>query len=75
MADPLKSDDRRAALVELRNMLADALRSSQTNPNVLPQIAARYQAVLDDIDALPGEVEQSVTDRVRLQREKRRQSA
>ena len=73
--DPLKGNDRRAALVELRNMLADAMRSPGVSVNILPQIAARYQAVLEDLASLPPTAEQSTSDRVREQREKRRQSA
>jgi hypothetical protein len=50
-ADPLKSDDHRAALTALRDILADSIRTA--DPNVVPQVAARLQAVLAEIAALP----------------------
>jgi hypothetical protein len=49
--DPLKSDNHRAALTALRDILADSIRTA--DPNVVPQVAARLQAVLSEIAALP----------------------
>lgn len=70
MSDPLKGDDHRAALTALRDILADAIRSA--DPNVVPQVAARLQAVLAEIAALPQPAPKSVADELREKRERRR---
>ncbi len=68
--DPLKGNDHRAALTELRDILADHMRAA--DPNVSAQIAARLQSVLAEIASLPQAAAVTASDRVREQREKRR---
>ena len=70
MSDPLKGDDHRAALTALRDILADSIRSA--DPNVVPQVAARLQAVLAEIAALPQPAAKSTADELREKRERRR---
>ena len=71
-ADPLKDDDRRLALTTLRDILADHLR--QADSNVAAQIAARYQAVLAEIAALPETKPRDLVDELKEKRQKRRAS-
>ena len=69
MSNPLKSDDHRAALVALRDILADHLLLAE--PNVSAQIAGRLQAVLSELAAMPAAITASKTDELRARRAKR----
>lgn len=68
--DPLKGDDHRAALTAMRDILADHLRAA--DPNVSAQIAARLQAVLNEIAALPPATTGGVVNDLKAERAKRR---
>lgn len=70
MIENIKSGDHRKALVALRDILADHLAIAE--PSVSAQIAGRLQAVLNEIAALPGEVNMSTTDQLRAKRDQRR---
>jgi hypothetical protein len=72
-ADELKSDDHRQALTAMRNILADHLIAA--DPNVSAQIAARLQAVLAELAAMPAVKELSVIDELRAERDRRRKSS
>jgi hypothetical protein len=69
-------DDHRDRLELLRDQLSDALASAaETNPNMLPQLAAQYRATLADLAALPA-VDGAVSKRDELkERRASRQSA
>ncbi len=69
-AEEIKSGDHRRALVALRDALADHLEASE--PNVVAQIAARLQAVLAELAALPSVVVLSRTDELRARRARRK---
>ena len=60
LADVARSGDRLATLEAMRDQLADQM--TVANENVVAQIAARLQAVLNDIAAIPTEVEVSTAD-------------
>lgn len=70
LSDEISSGDRRRGLVAMRDHLATLLESADAN--VAAQIAARLQAVMDAIDALPAQSGESKTDQVRRKREARR---
>lgn len=70
LSDEIRSGDRRRGLVAMRDHLAALMESADAN--VVAQIAARLQSVLDAIDALPAESGVSKTDEVRRKREARR---
>lgn len=63
-------DDHRQRLIELRDLLAKAIRSAE--PNMLPQLAGQYRACLADLAAL-GDVktEQSPIEAMRAERRNR----
>jgi hypothetical protein len=65
----LKSGDHRVALEALRDTLADALM--EADPNVIAQVAARLQAVLTELAALPA-VERTEVDDLIERRKARR---
>jgi hypothetical protein len=57
----------------MRNILADHLIAA--DPNVSAQIAARLQAVLAELAAMPAVKELSVIDELRAERDRRRKSS
>jgi hypothetical protein len=69
LKDALKSDDHRAALEELRDLLADSLRSA--DDNVRAQIAAQYRNTIAELAALPNR-EKSEADELVERRKARR---
>ncbi len=74
-ADPLAeitSDDHRRALIAMRDKLAADFVDAP--PNVVAQVAARLQAVLEALAALPAEKATSVADELRAKRDERRAS-
>lgn len=72
LADTLKAGDRRASLEALRDHLAEKMEKA--DPNVVPQFAARIQAVLSDLAALPA-VERTEVDDLVERRKARRAAA
>ena len=64
------SNNRRKALVQLRDSLAAALDSCDAN--MLPQLAGQYRATLVELDALPAETVVTAPDELRKLREARR---
>ena len=70
LCDEIGSGDRRRALEAMRDSLAAHMESADSN--VVAQIAARLQSVVDAIDALPTQSGGSKTDEVRRKREARR---
>ena len=60
VTETLKSGSRRDALMVLRAILAE--RMVDADPNVVAQIAARFQAVLADLAALPSLEKTEVDD-------------
>lgn len=73
VADDLKSNDHRTALVAMRDILADHLLVAE--PNVSAQIAARLQSVLAALAAMPAEQKQSTVDELRSKRDRRRKAS
>lgn len=73
LTDEIQSGDRRRALEAMRDALADHMATAESS--VVAQIAARLQAVLDAIDALPTESGTSRVDELRRQREARKSKA
>lgn len=71
LAKILKSGDHRKSLEALRNDLAESM--ADADPNVKPQYAARIQAVLEALAALPS-VEKSDVDDLVERRKARRAS-
>jgi hypothetical protein len=70
-AETLKSGDHRASLEALRDELAAGMELA--DPNVKPQYAARIQAVLSELAAMPP-VERSEVDDL-VERRKARRAA
>ena len=70
-ADTLKAGNHRKSLEALRDALAEGMAAA--DPNVIPQYAARLQAVLAEIAALPSTEKSEVDDLV--ERRKARRSA
>jgi len=60
LAEIAKAGDRRATLEAMRDQLARQMAEADTN--VVAQIAARLQAILNDIAAIPDESERSIAD-------------
>jgi hypothetical protein len=73
LCDEIGSGDRRRALVAMRDSLAQHMATADSN--VVAQVAARLQAVIDAIEALPTESGLSSVDEVRRKRENRRSTA
>ena len=69
VTETLKSGSRRDALMALRALLAE--RMVDADPNVVPQYAARFQAVLTDLDALPSLEMTEVDDLVERRKARR----
>jgi hypothetical protein len=67
----LKAGDHRASLEALRDRLAESM--DDADPNVVPQFAARLQAVLSELAGLPT-VEKSEVDEL-VERRKARRAA
>lgn len=64
----MQDDDRRTRLCELRDLLADAIRSADAN--MLPQLAGQYRACLADLAALGDATEElSPTEALRARRQ------
>jgi hypothetical protein len=68
-AEKVKSGDQRMALEAMRDKLADSM--AKADPNVIAQIAARLQAVLTELAALPA-VERTEVDDLIERRKARR---
>jgi hypothetical protein len=73
LTDDVASGDRRRALEAMRDVLAEHMTAAESS--VVAQVAARLQAVLDAIDALPAEAGASRVDELRRQREARKTKA
>ena len=71
--DEVKSGDHRRALVAMRDVLAVHL--AEADPNVAAQVAARLQAVLNDLAAMAKPEGKSASDELRDRREARRSAA
>jgi hypothetical protein len=69
--EALESGDYRRGLEALRSKLAEQMEMA--DPNVVPQFAARLQAVLEALAALPS-VERTAVDDLVERREARRAS-
>jgi hypothetical protein len=67
--ETLKSGDHRASLEALRNKLAEAMELA--DPNVVPQYAARIQAVLAELASLPSVERTDVDDLVERRKARR----
>jgi hypothetical protein len=73
LTDEVASGDRRRALEAMRDTLAQHMTTAESS--VVAQIAARLQAVIDAIDALPTDSGVSRVDEVRRRREARKSKA
>lgn len=73
VAEVARSGDHRATLEAIRDRLAIDLDAA--GPNVSPQIAARLQAVIGELQALPVAAEQSASDDLAAKRAARRATA
>jgi hypothetical protein len=69
--EALKSGDHRASLEALRDQLAEGMALAE--PNVIPQYAARLQAVLSELAGMPT-VERTAVDDL-VERRKARRAA
>jgi hypothetical protein len=67
--ETLKSGDHRASLEALRDQLAEGM--ALADPNVIPQFAARLQAVLAELAALPTSEKSDVDDLVERRKARR----
>lgn len=67
LVDAARSGDRRAALEELRDILAAAIDAGP-GPQHLAVLARQFQAVEADLDALPNPVEVSTADEIAARR-------
>jgi hypothetical protein len=70
--ETLRSGDHRASLEALRDLLAEQM--GMADPNVVPQYAARLQAVLAELAALPA-LERTEVDDLVDRRKARRAAA
>jgi hypothetical protein len=68
----LKAGDHRSSLEALRDALAEGMQKA--DPNVKPQYAARIQAVLSELAAMPS-AERTEVDELVERRKKRRADA
>jgi hypothetical protein len=68
-----QSNDRRAALVALRDTLAEAIDLAE--PQVVAQLAGQLRQVLAEIDSLPAAGVKSLTDELKEKRAARRAAA
>jgi hypothetical protein len=68
--DAAQTNDRRAALVALRDSLAAAMDGAE--PNVMAQIAGQYRATLKELAELPEAKPDSVLQQATKERSKRR---
>jgi hypothetical protein len=68
-AETLKAGDHRASLEALRDELAAGME--EADPNVKPQYAARIQAVLSELAALPRAEGSDVDDLVERRKARR----
>lgn len=73
LVEEVASGDTRRAYVAMRDSLAVAMAAA--DPNVMAQLAARLQAVIDALDAMPTGEEESVSDDIARRREARRAEA
>ena len=64
--DAARSGDPRVALVELRDTLAAAMDGAR--PDMLPQLAGQYRAVLRDLAGLPDVKVVSKADELKARR-------
>ena len=67
--ETLRSGDHRASLEALRDLLAEQM--GMADPNVVPQFAARLQAVLAELAALPALERTEVDDLVERRKARR----
>jgi len=67
--ETLRSGDHRASLEALRDLLAEQM--GMADPNVVPQYAARLQAVLAELAALPTLERTEVDDLVERRKARR----
>jgi len=67
--ETLRSGDHRASLEALRDLLAEQM--GMADPNVVPQYAARLQAVLAELAALPALERTEVDDLVERRKARR----
>jgi hypothetical protein len=65
----LKSGDHRASLEALRDELAEKM--AKADPNVVPQFAARLQAVLAELAGLPAKERTDVDELVERRKARR----
>lgn len=72
--DALKSDDHRAALEALRDLLAEDLAAARrAGTGTVAQIAAQYRATLAELAALPpSDRQRDTVDELKAARAKRR---
>ena len=68
-AEIVKAGDHRASLEALRDELAESM--GKADPNVKPQYAARIQAVLSELAALPSAEKSDVDDLVERRKARR----
>jgi hypothetical protein len=71
--DAARSEDPRVALVALRDTLAAAVDGAR--PDMLPQIAGQYRAVLKDLAGLPTVKVVSKQDELKARRAARRSTS
>jgi hypothetical protein len=65
-----KTNDRRAALIALRDSLAAAMDAAE--PSVLAQLAGQYRQTLKELDELPQAKEESPLEKAAKARQARR---